>query len=87
MKQFVEVQNKKFLVSNADVKGDKKIVWKDTNLSKTKRKSIITDNLYSEGNIIGDGNCGIGIVPLLVIGAGLAIGGASGGGSGSSSSN
>ncbi len=84
---YVEVQGKKFLVSDADVVKGKKIIWKDTNLSKTKRKSISTDNLYSEGKVIGDGNCGIGIVPLLVIGAGLAIGGASGGGSGSSSSN
>ena len=55
-------------------------------MSKTKGDSIKTDNLLSEGKVITDGDCPVGILPLLVIGAGIAIGG-SGGGSGSSSSN
>ncbi|KGG09039.1 hypothetical protein [Prochlorococcus marinus] len=83
---YVEVQNQKFLISDADVIKRKKIVWKNTNLSKTKGDSIKTDNLLSEGKVITDGDCPVGILPLLVIGAGIAIGG-SGGGSGSSSSN
>ena len=83
---FVEVQNKKFLVSNADVKGDKKIVWKDTNLTKTKGDNINTNNLLSDGKVIVDGNCDGGILPLVIL-AGIAIGAGSGGGSGSSSSN
>ena len=83
---FVEVQSQKFLVSDADVIKDKKLIWKNTNLSKTKGDSINTNNLLSEGKVIIDGDCGeIGILPLIVIGA--AIGAASGGGSGSSSSN
>ena len=52
---YVEVQSKKFLVSNADVIKGKKLVWKDTNLSRTKGDSIITDNFnkikYS-GNVV-----------------------------------
>ena len=84
---YVEVQSKKFLVSDADVIKDKKLVWKDTNLSKTKGDSISTDNLLSEGKVIIDGDCDTGILPLLVIVAGVAIGAGSGGGSGSSSSN
>ena len=84
---YVEVQSKKFLVSDADVINGKKLVWKDTNLSKTKGDSISTENLLSEGKVIIDGDCDRGILPLLVIAAGVAIGAGSGGGSGSSSSN
>ena len=84
---YVEVQSKKFLVSDADVINGKKLVWKDTNLSKTKGDSISTENLLSEGKVIIDGDCDTGILPLLVIAAGVAIGAGSGGGSGSSSSN
>ena len=84
---YVEVQSKKFLVSDADVIKGKKLVWKDTNLSKTKGESIITDNLLSEGKIIVDGDCDSRILPLLVIAGGIAIGASSSGGSGSSSSN
>lgn len=83
---YVEVQSQKFLVSDADVNKPKRLVWKDTNLSKTKGDSISTDNLLSEGKVIIDGDCNTGILPLLVI-AGVAIGAGSGGGSGSSSSN
>ena len=84
---YVEVQSKKFLVSNADVIKGKKLVWKDTNLSRTKGDSIITDNLLSEGKVIVDGDCDTGILPLLVIAGGIAIGAGSSGGSGSTSSN
>ena len=84
---YVEVQSKKFLVSDADIKKGKKLVWKDTNLSKTKGDSINTDNLLSQGKVIIDGNCDIGILPLLVVAGGIAIGAGSGGGSGSTSSN
>tara|TARA_B100000212_G_C27382871_1_gene537905 strand:- start:173 stop:589 length:417 start_codon:yes stop_codon:yes gene_type:complete len=83
---FVEVENKKFMVSSADVANDKKIVWKDTNLTKTKGDNINTNNLLSEGKVIVDGNCNIGILPIVIL-TGIAIGAASGGGSGSSSSN
>ncbi len=82
---YVEVQNEKFLVKNADVISEKKLVWKDTNLSKTKGDSINTDNLFSEGKAIVNGNCGVGILPLIVIGAGIAIGAGSGGSSSSTS--
>ena len=85
---YVEVQGKKFFVSEAEgLPRGKKLVWKDTNLSKTKGDSIRTDNLLSEGKVILNGNCGTGILPLLVIAAGVAIGAGSGGGSGSSSSS
>ena len=83
---YVVVENQKFLVSDADVIEDKKLVWKDTNLPKTKRDSINTDNLLSEGKVIVDGDCPVGLLPLVVI-AGIAIGAGSGGGSGSTSSN
>ena len=76
---YVQVQGQKFLVSDADVIKDKKIVWKDTTLSKTKGDSISTDNLLSEGKVILDGDCNTNaILPLLVIG-GIAIGAGSGG--------
>lgn len=85
---YVKVQNQKFLVSDADVIKGKKIVWKDTNLSKTKGDSISTDNLLSGGKVIVDGDCdSIGILPLVIVGAGLAIGAGSGSGSGSTTSN
>ena len=43
---YVEVQNKKFLVSDADVIKDKKLVWKDTNLSKTKVTLLVQIIFY-----------------------------------------
>ena len=84
---YVEVQSQKFLVSNADIIKDKKIVWKNTNLSKTKGDSINTDNLLSNGKVIIDGDCNSTILPILAIAAGIAIGASGGGGSGSTSSN
>ena len=82
---YVQVQGQKFLVSDADVIKDKKIVWKDTTLSKTKGDSISTDNLLSEGKVILDGDCNTNaILPLLVIG-GIAIGAGSAGSGGTSS--
>ena len=83
---YVEVQSKKFLVSDADVINGKKLVWKDTNLSKTKGDSISTENLLSEGKVIIDGDCDTGILPLFVIAAGIAIGAGSGSSSSSTSS-
>ena len=71
---YVEVQSQKFLVSDADVIKGKKLVWKDTSLSKTKGDSISTDNLFSEGKVIIDGDCDGSILPLLVIASGIAIG-------------
>tara|TARA_B100000161_G_scaffold227386_1_gene173853 strand:- start:874 stop:1317 length:444 start_codon:yes stop_codon:yes gene_type:complete len=83
---YVKVDTQKFLVSDADVVKDKKLVWKATNLPKLKGDAINTDNLLSEGKNIVDGNCkGAGILPLVFIGAGLAIGAGSGGSSSSSS--
>ena len=84
---YVEVQGKKFLISDADVIKAKKIVWKNTNLSKTKGDTISSANLLSEGNVITNGDCPVGLLPLFVIGAGIAIGAGSGGGSSSTSSN
>ena len=82
---YVKVENQKFSISDADIIKDKKIVWKDTNLSKTKGDSISTENLLSEGKVIINGDCDTGILPLIVIGAGIAIGAGSGGSGGSSS--
>ncbi len=83
---YVTVENKQFLVSKADVIKGNKIVWKDTDLSKTKGDSIDTNSLYSEGKVILDGNCKVGILPIILLGGALAIGAGSSG-SGSTSSN
>ncbi len=83
---FVEVQNKKFFVEDAKNFKDKKLVWYNTNLPKLKSTSINTGNLSSNNKKIVDGDCdGVGILPLIILGAGIAVGGS--GGSGSSSSN
>ena len=82
---YVEVEKSKFKVSDADVISGKKLVWNNTNLSKTKGDTIKTSSLFSEGSSIVAGNCGVGILPFIFIGAGLAIGGS--GGSSSSTSN
>ena len=82
---YVEVENSKFNVSDADVISEKKLVWENTNLSKTKGDLINTNSLFSEGSRIVSGNCGVGILPLIVIGAGIAIGAGSGGSSSSTS--
>jgi len=96
-KGFVEVDNQKFQINEADIIKPRKIVWKDVNLPVQKGKSISTDNLiarYYDDNdnsepltVLSDGECGLGILPLFVIGAGIAVGAGSGGGSGSTSSN
>ena len=85
---YVEVQNKKFFVNDASLVKGKKLVWKNTNLSPTKNGDTIkTAHLLSADKVIVDGNCdGLGILPFILIGAGIAAGSGSGG-SGSSSSN
>ena len=93
---YVEVYNKKFFVEKADLVKPKKIVWKNTNISKTKGNAINTDNLLArykdedtQGSlkVLDNGSCGIGILPFILIGAGIAAGAGGSGGSGSSSSN
>ena len=78
---YVEVENSKFMVKDADLISEKKLVWENTNLSKTKGDSINTNGLFSEGSTVISGNCGVGILPLIIIGAGIAIGAGSGGSS------
>ncbi len=91
---YVMVDNKKFNVSDADVIKPRKIVWKDTNLSKS--QLINTDNLKAryfdedtstslEYVVQGDCPATLPILPIIAIG--IAIGAGSGGGSGSSTSN
>ena len=93
---YVEVDNKKFLVDDADIIKPRRIAWKNTNLPEQEGDDISVDNLvarYFKENIeeplrvVDEGSCGVGILPLIIIGAGVAIGGGSGGGSGSSSHN
>ena len=93
----VKVDDKDFKIKDADIIKPRKIVWQDVNLPKQKGDNINTDNLiaryYKDKDninplrVIDDGECGLGILPLLVIGAGIAAGSGSSGGSGSSSSN
>ena len=91
---YVEVENQKFYYDDADVRKPRRIVWKDTNLPRLKGDDISVDNLrarYTDEDsdvplrVVDEGSCAIGILPFIVIGGILA--GASGGGSGSSSSN
>jgi len=93
-KGYVEVENQIFNVQDADVRKPRRIVWKETNLPKLKGDDIIVDNLFARYKdedstvplrVVDEGDCGVGILPFIVIGGILA--GASGGGSGSSSSN
>ena len=93
-KGYVEVDNQIFNVKDADIIKPRRIVWKETNLPKLRGDVISVDNLsarYKDEDstvplrVVDEGSCGIGILPLVVIGGILA--GASGGGSGSSSSN
>ena len=96
-KGFVEVDNQKFQINEADVIKPRKIVWKDVDLPIQRGKSISTDNLiaryYDDKDnsepltVLSDGECGVGILPLFILGAGIAAGAGSGGGSGSTSSN
>ena len=93
---FVKVNDLTFPIDEADKIKPRKIVWEDVNLPSQKGKNISTDNLiarYYEDKenteplkILDDGECGVGILPLLFV-AGLAAGAGSGGGSGSNSSN
>tara|TARA_B100000161_G_C33532129_1_gene406566 strand:- start:204 stop:689 length:486 start_codon:yes stop_codon:yes gene_type:complete len=92
---YVLVDGKKFLVSDADIKKPRKIVWKDVNLTKSDSDKIDTSNLkarYIDEDItedlkfLDDGECGVGLFPLILIGAGIAVGAGSGG-SGTTSSN
>ena len=93
---FVTVDNKKFQINDANIIKPRKIVWKNVNLPTQRGENINTDNLIAryfddKDNseplaVLDDGECGVGIIPFIII-SGLVIGGASGGGSGSSSSN
>ena len=93
-KGYVEVENQIFNVKDADIIKPKRIVWKETNLPKLKGDDILVDNLsarYKDEDstvplrVVDEGSCGVGILPLIVIGG--IVAGASGGGTGSSSSN
>lgn len=96
-KGFVEVSDKKFTVEEADIIKPRKIVWKNTNLNKQKGKSIKTDYLKAryfddEDNsevlkVVDEGECGVGILPFIILGAGIAAGAGGSSTSGSTSSN
>ena len=94
-KGFVEVDNQIFNVNDADIRKPRRIVWKDTNLPKFKGDDISVDNLFARYRdedktvplrVVDEGSCGVGILPLILIG-GIVAGASGGGGSGSSSSN
>ncbi len=94
---FVKVGNQKFAINEADKIKPRKIVWKDVNLPVQRGKNINTENLLARYfddrdnsqplTVLDKGNCQIGILPLIIIGAGIIAGSGSGGGSGSTSSN
>ena len=93
-KGYVEVENQIFNVKDADIIKPKRIVWKETNLPKLRGEDILVDNLFARYKdedstvplrVVDEGSCGAGILPLIVIGG--IVAGASGGGTGSSSSN
>ena len=95
-KGYVEVENQKFMVQDADIVKPHRIVWKNTSLPKLRGDDISVDNLlarYKDEDrseplrIVEDGSCGVGILPFIIIGAGIAAGAGSGSGSGSSTSN
>ena len=92
---FVEVRNQIFKVQDADIVKPKRIVWENTDLPRLKGDAISIDNLSARYNdeksseplkIVDEGSCPVGILPIILIGAGIAAG-AGGNGSGSSSSN
>ena len=94
-KGYVEVNNQIFNVQDADIIKPRRIVWKDTNLPKLKGDDISVDNLLARYKdeetseplrVVDEGACGVGILPFIILGAGIAAG-AGGSGSGSSSSN
>ena len=91
---YVEVENRKFNVQDADIIKPRRIVWKNTDLPKLRGDDISVDNLLARYHdesqsepvrVVDEGSCGVGILPFIIIGAGIAAGG--GGGSSSSSSN
>ena len=93
-KGYVEVDNQIFNINDADIIKPRRIVWKETNLPKLRGDDISVDNLlarYKDEDstvplrVVDEGSCGVGILPFIVVGG--IIAGASGGGSGSSSSN
>ena len=94
-KGYVEVENQKFMVQDADIRNPRRIVWKNTRLPKLRGDDISVDNLFARYKdedrseplrVVDEGSCPIGILPFIIIGAGIAVG-AGGSGSGSSSSN
>ena len=93
-KGYVEVENQIFNVKDADIIKPRRIVWKETSLPKLRGDDILVDNLFARYKdedstvplrVVDEGSCGAGILPLIVIGG--IVAGASGGGTGSSSSN
>ena len=94
-KGYVEVENQKFMVKDADIVKPRRIVWKNTSLPKLRGEDISVDNLlarYKDEDrseplrVVDEGSCALGILPLIIVGAGIAAG-AGGSGSGSTSSN
>ncbi len=94
-KGYVEVENQKFMVKDADIVKPRRIVWKNTSLPKLRGEDISVDNLlarYKDEDrseplrVVDEGSCAVGILPLIIVGAGIAVG-AGGSGSGSTSSN
>ena len=94
-KGYVEVENQKFMVKDADIVKPRRIVWKNTSLPKLRGEDISVDNLFARYKnedrseplrVVDEGSCPVGILPFVIIGAGIAVG-AGGSGSGSTSSN
>ena len=95
-KGYVEVKNQIFNVQDAVVRKPRRIVWKNTGLPRLKGDAISIDNLSARYfdeertvplRVVDEGSCPVGILPIILIGAGIAVGAGSGGGSGSSTSN
>ena len=94
-KGYVEVKNQIFNVQDADIREPRRIVWKNTDLPRLRGDAISIDNLsaryYDEERteplrVVDEGSCPVGILPIILIGAGIAVG-VGGSDSGSSSSN
>jgi len=94
-KGYVEVENQKFMVKDADIVKPRRIVWKNTSLPKLRGEDISVDNLlarYKDEDrseplrVVDEGSCAVGILPFILLGAGIAAG-AGGSGSGGTSSN
>ena len=93
-KGYVEVENQIFNVKDADIIKPRRIVWKDTNLPKLKGDDILVENLFARYKdedsteplrVVDEGDCGVGILPFIVIAAGIAAGAGGSGGGGTSS--